>query len=156
MLEIEVPGFRPLSLEHVVLDYNGTLAQDGTLLEGVESALRKLSDILHIHILTGDTFGSARASLAPTPWEPILLPAGDQAAEKLRYVETLGAARCAAIGNGRNDRLMLQAATLGIAVMQREGAAVETVLAADIVVSDIGAALELLLHPRRLMATLRS
>lgn len=156
MLEIEVPGFRPLCLEHVVLDYNGTLAQDGTLLEGVESALRALADSLCIHILTGDTFGSARASLAHTSWEPILLPAGDQAAAKLRYVETLGAERCAAIGNGRNDRLMLKAAALGIVVMQGEGAAVETLLAADLVVPDIGAALELLLHSRRLVATLRS
>ena len=72
------------------------------------------------------------------------------------YVEKLGAERCVAIGNGRNDRLMLEAAALGIAVMQQEGAAVEAMLAADIVVPDIGAALELLLHTRRLIATLRS
>lgn len=92
-LETELPGFHPLDLEPVVLDCNGTLAQDGTLLEGVESALRALADFLCIHILTGDTFGSARASLAHTPWESILLPAGDPAAAKLRYVETLGAER---------------------------------------------------------------
>ena len=54
-----------------------------------------------------------------------------------------------------NDRLMLQTAGLGIAVMQAEGAAVETVLAADVVVPDIIAGLDLLLHPLRLVATLR-
>ena len=35
MIEIDVPGFGALRLEHLVLDYNGTLACDGMLLEGV-------------------------------------------------------------------------------------------------------------------------
>ena len=36
-----------------------------------------------------------------------------------------------------------------------EGAAVETLLAAKVIVPDIGAALGLLLYPQRLVATLR-
>jgi soluble P-type ATPase len=51
---------------------------------------------------------------------------------------------------------MLQAAELGIAVILREGAAVETLTAADIVCRGIVPALELLSHPLRLTATLRS
>ena len=35
-------------------------------------------------------------------------------------IEALGAERCVAIGNGLNDRLLLRAAALGIAVVQRE------------------------------------
>jgi soluble P-type ATPase len=50
---------------------------------------------------------------------------------------------------------MLKAADLGIAVMQGEGAAVETLLAAAVVAPDIRAALGLLLYPARLVATLR-
>jgi soluble P-type ATPase len=73
-----------------------------------------------------------------------------------RYVRRLGAGRTACIGNGRNDRLMLRAAALGIAVILAEGASAETVRAADIVVGDIGHALDLLLEPTRLLATLRS
>jgi len=130
--------------------------EPGPLLQGVESALHELSRSLRIHILTGDTFGLARTALIKTPWDPIILPTEDQAGEKLRYVEKLGGERCVAIGNGRNDRLMLKAAALGIAVMQQEGAAVEAVLAADVVVPDIGAAFGLLLQTRRLIATLRS
>ena len=68
----------------------------------------------------------------------------------------LGREQCVGIGNGRNDRLMLQAAALGIVVMQAEGAAVETMLAADVVVPDITIGLDLLLHPLRLVATLRA
>ena len=68
----------------------------------------------------------------------------------------LGGDNAVAVGNGRNDRLMLQEAALGIAVLQAEGAAVEALLAADLVAPDILAALDLLLVPGALTATLRS
>jgi soluble P-type ATPase len=51
---------------------------------------------------------------------------------------------------------MLQVAGLGIAVAQSEGAAGQAVFAADVLVPDILAALDLLAHPLRLVATLRS
>ena len=75
---------------------------------------------------------------------------------KLKYVEQLGPDVTVSIGNGRNDRLMLEAAALGIAVVQEEGAAVQAVTAAVVVAPNILAALDLLLHPLRLVATLRS
>lgn len=51
---------------------------------------------------------------------------------------------------------MLQCAQLAIAVVGPEGMATEIMLAADLVVSDIHAALDLLLHPQRLVAGLRA
>jgi soluble P-type ATPase len=51
---------------------------------------------------------------------------------------------------------MLKEAILGIAVIQEEGAAVESLVAADIVTRSILDALDLLLRPLRLTATLRS
>jgi soluble P-type ATPase len=60
-----------------------------------------------------------------------------------------------AIGNGRNDALMLKRAALGIAVVQTEGAATAALLAADLVTPGIIEVLDLLLHPDRLRATLR-
>ena len=105
--------------------------------------------------LEGGAFGRAREVLAGIPSELAILPPGGQDYAKLRYVENLGASNCACIGNGRNDRMMLAAAALGIAVMQREGAAVETIMAAKVAVPDIDAALGLLLYPQRLIATLR-
>ena len=56
----------------------------------------------------------------------------------------------------RNDRLMLKEAALGIAVILKEGASAESVAAADVVCTDIVAALELLQNPLRLIATLRT
>ena len=52
--------------------------------------------------------------------------------------------------------MMLAAAALGIAVCGAEGAAAETLQVADVVVIRIVDALDLLLHPKRLMATLRA
>jgi soluble P-type ATPase len=156
MLEIDISGYRMLQLEHLVLDYNGTLARDGGLLDGVKDRLKTLADALHIHILTADTFGKARAQLVGIPCTLSILPAQDQDQRKLEYVQQLGPAMTVCVGNGRNDRLMLQAAGLGIVVVQAEGAAVQTVLAADVLSPDILTALDLLLHPLRLVATLRS
>jgi len=156
MLEIDIPGYRFLRLRHLVMDYNGTLAQNGTLLAGVTPRLEQLAESLRLHVVTADTFGQAKANLATLPCEVVILPAENQAQGKLAYVESLGRDQVAAIGNGRNDRLMLAAAALGIAVVQEEGAATETLSAADVVMSDIRSALDMLLFPKRLIATLRS
>ena len=156
MLEINIPGRRALRLEHLVLDYNGTLACDGELLDGVRDRLDALAGALHVHILTADTFGKARAQLVGVPCDLSILPAEDQDRRKLEYVRRLGPETTVCVGNGRNDRLMLREAGLGIATVQAEGAAVQTALAADVISPDILTALDLLTHPLRLVATLRS
>lgn len=155
MIEIAIPGQDILRLDHLVLDYNGTLAFDGMLLPGVVDMLGRLADRLALHVVTADTFGHAADALHGLPCRLAVLPPGNQNAAKLAYVQGLGASRCVCIGNGRNDRAMLAAARLGIAVVQREGAAVETVLAARMLCPDILSALELLIEPKRLIATLR-
>jgi soluble P-type ATPase len=71
-------------------------------------------------------------------------------------VRQLGAQQTAAIGNGRNDQQMLQEAIIGIAVLNAEGVAAQTLLHADVVCRQIHDALQLLLEPRRLIATLRA
>lgn len=63
MIEINIPGFKILSLSHLVLDYNGTMAVDGVLIAGVEQALNELAQHLSIHVVTADTFGLARENL---------------------------------------------------------------------------------------------
>jgi soluble P-type ATPase len=156
MLEITIPGYKTLQLNNLVLDYNGTLACDGKLLPGVAERLNVLSGQMKIHVLTADTFGSVKEALADVSAEISILPTDGQDLGKLKYIVQLGADTTVCVGNGRNDRLMLEAAALGIAVCQEEGAAVQTVLAADVVVPNIQAGLDLLLHPLRLVASLRS
>jgi soluble P-type ATPase len=156
MLAIDIPGYHTLRLEHLVLDYNGTLACDGELLGGVKERLCALSGTLQIHVLTGDTFGKVRGGLSGIPCELVVLPVEGQDRLKREYIRRLGPETTVCVGNGRNDRLMLEEAGLGIAVVQAEGAAVQTVLAAAVVTGDILSALDLLTHPLRLVATLRS
>lgn len=156
MLEIDILGYRRLRFNHLVMDYNGTLAQDGTLLAGVAPRLEQLAKLLRLHVVTADTFGQVKANLDSLPCKVAILPVENQVQGKLAYIENLGRDQVVAIGNGRNDRLMLAAAALGIAVVQEEGAATETLLAADVVVSDVRSALDMLLFPKRLIATLRS
>ena len=156
MLEIAIPGLRTLRLEYLVLDYNGTLAVDGKLIEGVTERLQALSQQLTILVVTADTFGKARSALAGMPCQLEVLPAPGQDQAKLAYVQCLGCERVAAVGNGRNDRLMLEVAALGIAVIGQEGASAETLTVAQVVAPHINNALDLLLNPLRLVATLRS
>jgi soluble P-type ATPase len=139
-----------------VSDYNGTLALDGRLLPGVRDALTALSGALSIHVITADTFGLARRELEGLPLRLVITPAEKQAEAKLALVKELDEASVVALGNGRNDRLMLQAAALGIALLQREGTAAETLASADLVSPSVLDALDLLRQPLRLRATLRS
>jgi len=155
-VNIEIPGYGTLRINHVVMDYNGTLAVDGMPAEGVPAALEKLADSLDLHVLTADTFGKAAAEMADLPCHLCILPRGDQAGAKRDYVKHLGAEQTAAVGNGRNDRMMLETAVLGICVLLEEGAAVQTLQSADVVCPSIVSALELLASPLRLTATLRS
>ncbi|MCP4707362.1 MAG: ATPase P [Planctomycetes bacterium] len=155
MLEIDVPGYKGLVLGYLVLDFNGTLAVDGLLLAGVKERLAVMGEDLEIHVVTADTFGSVREELAGIGCRVAVLKERDQVGAKGAYVLDLGAEHVVGIGNGRNDRMMLKEAELGIALMQAEGAASSTVLAADMVCGSILDGLDLLIHPTRLVAGLR-
>ncbi len=156
MVQIDVPGGEVFRLEHLVADYNGTLAADGWLLAGVAERLRRLSFYLQLHVVTADTFGRVREQLQGVPCRLEVLAASGQAEAKRCYVQALGAAACVAMGNGRNDARMLEAAALGIAVIGEEGASAEALRGARVVCRDALSALDLLLSPLRLKATLRS
>ena len=153
MRTIDIPGDGPMTLEHIVLDMNGTLTNRGELIDGVAERLAALAGDLAIHVATADTFGMAEDLADRLGAEVTRIADGP---EKERLVASLGAERTAAIGNGRNDAAMLRAARLGIAVVGPEGAAGPAVLAADVVCRDICDALDMLLDDRVLRATLRA
>jgi P-type E1-E2 ATPase len=156
MLEIAITSRRVLRLEYLLLDVNGTLALDGQPIPGVRERLDRLSETLGIWLVSADTQGTLAALAASLKVKTRLLQPGDEAAQKAALVDELGAERVAAFGNGANDAAMLQRAALGIAVLGGEGLAAACVTAADVIAPDIKAALDLLLYPRRLVATLRA
>ena len=151
---VDIPGWRSIKLSHLVLDLNGTLAVDGRPLEGVAEALSQLRNDLTCHLVTADTFATARG-LFPDLVHLAMIRPGNEGRQKLDLVKSLDPGEVAALGNGANDVLMLKAAAVGICVLGTEGASPEALAAADVVTPHPVAALELLLRPDRLRATLR-
>lgn len=155
MIQVTIPGRDTMNLEILVLDYNGTLALDGEMFESVKNSLIHLASILEIHILTSDTFGTVERQCKGLPVHVNVLESMNHTTEKANYLRQFNAQEVVAVGNGANDHLMLERAHLGIAVIGFEGAAMQTLQSADLVVNRIEDAFGLLIEPQRLKATLR-
>lgn len=154
-MEIFIPGSQPLHIRHLVFDFNGTLACNGKLIDGVEDRLNKLSDNYNIHVITADTFGTVQGQIENICCELVVIPGKDQEQAKANFVRVLSPSSCICFGNGANDKSMIENAALGIAIMGKEGASTKTLLSSDITINDINDALDLFIYPDRLKATLR-
>ncbi len=152
---IEIPNYKTLTLTHIVLDYNGTIAKDGVLKEEVKQILPKLTQKYSVHVITADTFGSVQKELENFDVYVHVLQSSQHTLEKAEYIQNLNAKECVAIGNGANDTKMLQTAEISIAILGEEGCSFQTLQASKIVCKEIGDALELFLNEKRLIATLR-
>jgi len=152
---VEIPHYKTLNLKHLVLDYNGTLAKDGTLIEETRPLLDALGKHYTIHVITSDTFGTVQAQLKGLDITVKILHSNDHTSEKSDYIQALGAEQCIAVGNGSNDKFMLKNAILGIALIGNEGCSTHTLKSSDVVCTNISDALELVRNPKRLIATLR-
>jgi P-type E1-E2 ATPase len=155
MIEIDVPGRGVYCIAHLVLDVNGTIVVAGELVEGVKPRVDELRDLLEVYMLTADTRGRQGAIDEALGFEGTRIAPQGETAQKATFVQDLGGDNVCAIGNGANDAHMLSEAGLAIAVLGGEGLALETLNAADVVAPHINAALDLLLNPLRLVATLR-
>jgi len=155
MYSVDIPGFGEVKAEVLVSDFTGTLSVDGALLPGVEDRLNRISEFMQVQILTADTFGKAREALEKVNCTINILTGADHDLKKEAQVKELGPEKVVALGNGNNDRKMLAAARVGIAVAEGEGCAVEAIVAANILVRSAQDGLDLLLNPKRLKATLR-
>ena len=155
MFTLDIPGFGPVKLEHLVSDFTGTLSVDERLVPGVKERLNRIAGLLKVHILTADTFGKARGALRGITCEIHILEGKRHDIQKREYVDMLGAKKVIALGNGKNDRSMLKAARIGVAVCMKEGCATEAITSADILVLSPVDAFDLLLEPKGCKATLR-
>lgn len=155
MLKLDIPEVGKLAIEHLVLDFSGTLSVDGRLIDGVAERLKRIGSFLEIHILTADTHGRAAEALANIEARVEILTGDQHTAKKRDYIRKLGADKCIAVGNGNNDTRMLEEAAIGICICTDEGCAVEALKAADIMVQTPLDALDMILNINRLKATLR-
>jgi soluble P-type ATPase len=152
MIRIDIPQRGVIELQHAVFDVNGTLAVDGIPIPGVVDRLHMLVEQLSLHALTAGTHGNI-AELERAFGFPLHMIATGE--EKLRFVEQLGPAGVIALGNGRNDVAMLRVAAIGVAILAGEGVAIDAIQAADVLAFGPIDAMDLILKPKRLIATLR-
>lgn len=155
VINVEIPNYGCLEIEHFVTDFSGTLSEDGNLLPGVKAKLNELSSILRIHVLTSDTFGRAEKELEGVNCILHVLKGEGHVFQKEKYVQDLGADIVAALGNGNNDVAMLKVAKLSIAVCLKEGCSIQALTVSKIFVMSPVDAIDLFLYPKRLIATLR-
>lgn len=155
MLTISIPGRKEIKLSHLVLDYNGTIAEDGSVVDGIAPRLEMLAELLEITVITADTHGTAARHCEGLPLTVQTYPTVEVGAVKAEKTgKKRGGVVC--IGNGYNDILMFDAADLSICVIGREGCCGALISHADVVVTSIHDALDLLLKVDRLRATLRT
>ena len=158
-ITVEIPGFGKVQINAILSDYTGTLAFGGKLSPGVRDRLMRLAQLVDIHVLTADSFGTAEAELKGLPLVCRRLEGAGEDVQKQRYAAELKPGCLASFGNGNNDRLHLkivkEAGGLAVAVDNGEGCALDAILNANLFVAGAVNALDLLLEPTRLRATLR-
>ena len=155
-MKINIPGGEIFDIKHIVSDYNGTIALDGKLIEGVGDLINKLSENIKFHVITADSFGSVEKELKEINCKVFKIGPGKQDQAKAEYIKKLGASNVAALGNGNNDFLMLREAILGIGILSNEGICTKTLLSSEVVCSSPIDAMGFFINPKRLIATLRS
>jgi len=155
MIQISIPGQRDLMIENVVFDFNGTLATDGILDQAVKDRLLQLKGSVNVFILTSDTYGTVADEFNGFCAQVKVLKGDNVSAEKRKFVYRYGAENTICIGNGNNDIGMFQICALSILIIGDEGCSVKALMVADIAVKSIVDALDMLINPQRIMATLR-
>ena len=156
-IKLDIPGDKVYEIKHIVFDMNGTLATGGVISDTTAALLKELAQHATLHIITADTHGTA--PLIEKRLEGVAkvkVVSGSQTTEdKKQFIEELGKVNTIAVGNGANDVRMFRKAAIAIGIIGGEGAYAALLTDADIVVTAIDDALQLLLEPNRMVATLR-
>ena len=150
-----IPNYDNLEIENIVFDYNGTLANGGSVDLKTKELLKKLCKQFNIFVITADTFGTVEQELEEFNLKVKILKSSKHSQEKADFIKELNPNITVAIGNGNNDIKMLKTAKLSIAIIGKEGCATNTMLQSDIVCHNINDVIELFLEQKRLIATLR-
>ena len=155
MLEIKVPGKVNYTIKNLILDLNGTIALDGKIISGVREKVVELVRNVDVIVVTADTNKNAEKLLRSLPVTLCIINETEEEKQKLALVREKGKDYTVSIGNGCNDVSMLRESAIGICIVGDEGASADAITSSDLVVSSIINALDLLLKPHRLRASLR-
>jgi len=154
MIAIQRPGQEPLEIEFILIDFEGTLAQDRRVHPKAKDKINLLSKRSKIYILSKEEKELIEETLKKVKAEVYYLTEGEASQQKLELLRQLGPNKTVAIGNGVDDIPMLEEAGLGMCIISKEGTSAEAMIKADVFVSNILDALDFLLKPLRQKATL--
>lgn len=155
MIELTIPGRGNIQINNLVLDVNGTIALDGNILPGVVERFNRIRDRLDIYLITANTNAKQKNIDLFLGMHAHIIQKHNEIEQKKEFIKKLNSNTVIAIGQGANDRGMLELAEIGICVISPEGTYIKTLMAADIVTPDILTALDLVENPMRLVSTLR-
>lgn len=156
MIKFDIPGNSIKEIEYLVFDFNGTIAVDGKIIQGVIPRFKEIGQNVKIFVITADTFGTVAEQLTGVNCEIEIITNENQHLAKRNFIEQLGKDKVIAFGNGMNDALMLQEAALGVCLIQNEGASTQTLQASDLIFNNILDALDTIQNSLRIKATLRT
>lgn len=153
----EIPNYKRLEIENILLDINGTIQFSGKISEELKEKIIELKQKFQIILISADTRGNLKeiASELGVNYEKLTKKRSERE-QKEKIVEKYNKENTIAIGNGNNDELMLKKAALGIAIIGSEGASIKAITSADIIVTNPIDAIDLILEEKKLIATLRS
>ena len=155
MISIKNLGMQPSELCNLVLDFNGTIATDGKIIAEIKDQITAIEEQgVKVYCLTADSYGTATPQCEANGIEVKRFPLAEAGNEKAKIVHSLEG-QSMAVGNGLNDIPMLDAADMAVAVIGPEGCCAKLISHADIVVTSIFDALDLLLKPTRAKGLLR-
>lgn len=153
---LNIPGREGIKISHVILDFNGTIAIDGKLIDGVSNKINSLARSLNFYVVTADAYGTVSRELMRVNCQIINLSKSEEFQNKLDVLIALGKNETLCIGNGFNDRIVLKESVLGISILQDEGLNVEALTASDFVCKSILDAFSCIENPDRIKATMRA
>jgi len=153
-MEYSIPWYKkPLILDTLILDLNGTISVDGKLIVWVENKIDSLKKSWRTILLcSGDTQWTADTIAKKIG--AVLYHCKDQH-DKEKILKKNKAKHSVAIGNGNIDVKLMKKCELSIAVIQAEWCSRKAIESSDIVCTNIVDALDILLLPKRLIATMR-
>ena len=160
MKEILVPNYGVLHLKNVLFDLNGTIQFDGKISTDLKEKIKRLKEEYDVYLISADTRGNLEEIANDLGVSYIKIKvdkiktANESEAKKNELIQ-LGKENTVAIGNGNNDSLMLKNAILGIIIIGSEGAAINSLLNADVILPDPISTVDFLLDEEKIIATLR-
>ncbi|MFW5786746.1 MAG: HAD family hydrolase, partial [Halanaerobiales bacterium] len=121
MLEYNIPGRGKLTIRNLLIDYNGTLAYKGKIDDSTKKMIERLNQKVNVYIATADTYETVRDQFKNSKVNLKIIDKKNGKDDKQKLIEELGINKTIAIGNGANDKKMIQKACLGIVILGPEG-----------------------------------